>query len=534
MLDTLRKVDDRVLKEIAEEKSLRRTSEVFLLFSLGSQFDHLIKQEMEKIGIFCLVADPTSVTAEDVRAVKPVGIVLSGGPASVHSEPPPFDESIFDLGVPVLGICLGFQMWAGHIGVPVVPAEEREFGVHMLTVVDRSSVLLSGCDGEVPVLESHGDRVEADGRLHVLARTDNAPAAAAQHGHLYGVQFHPEVTETVCGPRIFENFCLTICGAKDRFPAKEVALQKIEALRKQIGDKKVLLALSGGSDSSTVAYLLKNALQEGRKQIRAVYIQGIDRPDDEEYVQRYFGHEQWIELRIVDATEEFLAALRGKYTMAEKRVAMRAVYKECLEGEARQFDASFIVQGTLYTDVSESGGGYNTGARKAQIKLHHNVNLGFAIEELTPLVDCVKDSGRNIGRSIGVPEDLLLRHPFPGPGLVVRIEGEVDAPKLAIARRLDGIYIEELRKWGYYEKVWQAGAVVTQSVTTCTKGDDAATGFIVSLWAVWSVNGFTAQAAELPYDFLKHVALRMTNEIREVGAVVYRVTGKPPSTIEMG
>ena len=534
MLDTLRKVDDRTLEEISEEKRVRRTHEVFLLFSLGSQFDHLIKQEMEKLGIFCLVADPHQVTAEDVRKVNPVGLVLSGGPASVHSEPPFFDGAIFDLGIPVLGICLGFQLWAGHIGAPVTPAEKREFGVHNLTVLDTSSVLFSGCDSEMTVLESHGDRVEADGKLRVLGRTDNAPVAAAQHRHLYGVQFHPEVTETVCGPRMFENFCFTICGAKDRYPAREVALHKIESLRKQIGDKKVLLALSGGSDSSTVAYLLRHALEGKGGQVRAIYIQGIDRPDDEAYVQEYFGHEEWIELKIVDATDGFLSALQGKFTMAEKRVAMRGVYKECLEREAGLFGASFIVQGTLYTDVSESGGGYNTGARKAQIKLHHNVNLGFSFEELTPLVDCVKDSGRNIGRSIGVPEDLLIRHPFPGPGLVVRIEGEVDAPKLAIARRLDGIYIEELRAWGFYDKVWQAGAVVTQSVTTCTKGDDAATGLIASLWAVWSVNGFTAQAAELPYDFLKHVAMRMTNEIREVGAVVYRLSGKPPSTIEMG
>ncbi len=534
MLDTLRKVDEQALEEIAEEKRLRRTTEVFLLFSLGSQFDHLIKQEIEKLGVFCLVADPHVVTADDVRKVAPVGIVLSGGPASVHSEPPTFDGAIFDIGIPVLGICLGFQLWAGHVGVPVIPADKREFGVHRLTVVDESSVLFAGCAREMPVLESHGDRVEADGKLRILGATENAPVAAAQFNHLFGVQFHPEVTDTICGPRLFENFCFAICGARDRFPAREVARRKIEMLKDQIGDKRVLLALSGGSDSSTVAYLLRDAVKGGREQLRAVYIKGIDRPDDEEYVHRYFGSEEWLELKIVDATEGFLAALRGKYTMAEKRIAMRGIYKECLEREARLFNAHFIAQGTLYTDVSESGGGYSTGARKAQIKLHHNVNLEFAFHELTPLIDCVKDSGRNIGRSIGVPEDLLVRHPFPGPGLVVRIEGEVDASKLAIARRLDGIYIEELRRWGLYDKVWQAGAVVTQSVTTCTKGDDAATGAIVSLWAVWSVNGFTAQAAELPYDFLKHVATRMTNEIREVGAVVYRVSGKPPSTIEMG
>lgn len=534
MLDTLRHVDQQTLEQIEEEKRVRKTHELFLLFSLGSQFDHLIKQEIEKLGVFCLVADPKTVRAADVMKVGPKGIILSGGPASVHTEPPFFDETIFDLGTPVLGICLGFQMWAGHVGVPVIPAEKREFGVHKLRLVDEASELFEGCKSESFVLESHGDRVKSDGKLTVLARTENAEVAAARYGHLFGVQFHPEVTETVDGPCIFENFLFRICNATDRFPARAVAQQKITALRDEIGERRVLLALSGGSDSSTVAYLLKEALSGRKDQLRAVYIQGIDRPDDEEYVLKYFGNQDWLELKIVDKTELFLEALKGKTAMHEKRVAMRGVYKACLEDEAALFGASFIVQGTLYTDVSESGGGYQTGARKAQIKLHHNVNLDFSFAELTPLVDCVKDSGRNIGRSIGVPEDLLVRHPFPGPGLVVRIEGEIDLAKLTIARKLDGIYIEELRRWGLYESVWQAGAVVTQSITTCTKGDDAATGMIVSLWAVWSVNGFTAQAAELPYDFLKHVSLRMTNEIREVGAVVYRISGKPPSTIEMG
>lgn len=249
--------------------------------------------------------------------------------------------------------------------------------------------------------------------------------------------------------------------------------------------------------------------------------------------------------------------------MRDKRIAMRGVYKKVLEMEAKKFKADFLAQGTLYTDVSESGGGYASGARKAQIKIHHNVGLKFSIPELQPLVDCVKDTGRQIGREIGVPEELLVRHPFPGPGLIVRIEGEVTAEKLHTARKVDGIFIEELKKWksthnsppskesaahhsppfqggvrgGYlslYDSTWQAGAVVTNSMITCTKGDDATEGHVIALWAVWSVNGFTARAAELPYDFLKHVSQRITNEIREVGGVVYRISDKPPVTIEWG
>ena len=229
-----------------------------------------------------------------------------------------------------------------------------------------------------------------------------------------------------------------------------------------------------------------------------------------------------------------MQVLKGRLTMPRKRRAMRSVYKEALEKQIADFNASFIVQGTLYTDISESGRGYGTRAKKAQIKLHHNVDLGFSIPELMPLSDQVKDTGRNIGRSIGVPEELLTRQPFPGPGMVVRIEGKVTADKLRVARQVDDIYIQELRRHHLYDSVWQAGGVVTQSVTTCTKGDDAVSGLVVALWAVWSVNGFTAQAAELPFDFLKLVARRITNEIREVGAVVYRVSDKPPATIEWG
>lgn len=534
MLYTLRKADEKSLVEIREEMKIRKTGEIFLLFSLGSQFDHLIKQEVEKLGVFCLVADPVSVKAEDVTKVKPKGIILSGGPASVFNEPPSFDREIFDLGIPVLGICLGFQLWAGHIGGKVIPADKREFGTHELVVCEDGSSLFKNCPKTMSVLESHGDRVEPNEKLIILASTKNAPVAAARHQHLWGVQFHPEVTETKFGLRIFTNFCFDICQAKDRFPSSEAAKQKIAEIEEGARGKKVLLALSGGSDSSVVAYLLKNAMGDNTGQVRAIYIKGIDRPDDEAHVREYFGGEKWLELQIVDGTEKFLKALAGKKEMREKRLAMRGIYKAILEEQAELFGADFIAQGTLYTDISESGGGYGTGARKAQIKIHHNVDLGFSFAELIPLNDCVKDTGRNIGRELGVPEELLIRHPFPGPGLVVRIEGEVDALRLRIARAVDQIYIKELRGWNLYHTVWQAGAVVTESITTCTKGDDAVSGMVVALWAVWSVNGFTAWMAELPYDFLRQVSQRITNEIREIGAVVYRTSDKLPATIEWG
>jgi len=532
MIRTLVSADKKAVEEIAEEMKIRRTTEVFLLFSLGSQFDHLIAMAMAKLGVFCLVTDPSKVTAADVIKISPKGIILSGGPVSVYKDPPPFDGKIFDLGIPVLGICLGFQLWAQYKGFKVVKSDKREFGVHELTIHNNSSALFQGCGDRTPVLESHGDRIIYGEGLEVMAETENCPVAAANYEHLLGVQFHPEVSDTECGPQVFDNFCFKICGAKDRFPAKDVAWKKIAELREQIGDRKVLLALSGGSDSSTVAYLLKYALDGRGDQLRAVYIKGIDRPDDERRVWEYFGHQNWIELMVIDATEGFLATLAGIEDPKVKRICMREVYRTVLEEEAKKFGASFIAQGTLYTDISESGLGYDIGAQKAQIKLHHNIGLNFTVSELLPLSDQVKDTGRDIGRAIGVPEILLTSHPFPGPGLVVRISGIITASNLKIARQLDSIFIEELRKAGLYDKVWQAGVRVTREKTTCTKGDGATSGLIVIPWAVTSVNGFTAQAARFPEDFWDRVAQRMTNEVPEVGCVCERKSGKPPATIE--
>ncbi|MDO8664359.1 MAG: hypothetical protein Q7K44_02305 [Candidatus Liptonbacteria bacterium] len=582
MLDTFKKATPEAIAAIHEEMKVRRTDEVFLLFAMGSQFDHLILQMFGKLGVYCLVADPASVKMEDILRLNPKGIIGSGGPASVITEPPPFDSRIFDMGIPFLGICLAFQMWAKHIGIRV--SAGSEFGVHEMKIVE-SGKLFDGCKPVMQVLQSHGERVETDERLTVLGMTDGI-LSAASYRHLYGVQFHPEVTDTVDGKKIFENFCFKICGAKNTFPAHDIAKQKIEKVRKELDGHCLLHLLSGGSDSSVVAYLIKEALQ-GERRVRAIYIKGIDRPEDEAFVIKYFGNQPWIDLKIVNATERFLKAfsspsgvfqrfwwwlIRKKtpITMKEKRLAMRGVYKAIAEEEATKYSAEMkmpvkIGQGTLYTDISESGGGHTTPApvrtptfwercrkivqmfglkrksvalasvvRKAVIKIHHNVKLGFKFPELTPLDDCVKDGARNIGREIGVPEELLTRHPFPGPGLAVRIEGEITREKLAMARQLDGIYIEELRLAGQYEKVWQAAAVVTSSVHTWTKGDDAGSGHVIAIWAVWSENGFTAQAANLPFDFRNRLSRRIGNEVRGVGAVVERISGKPFSTIEWG
>src|SRR3989344_666128 len=310
MLSVLKKATAGAIQEIQDELRVRKTKHFILLFSMGSQFDHLIVQQLAKLGIFCVVADPASVTAADVKKIAPAGLILSGGPAFVGVDPPQFDKAIFDLGIPTLGICLGFQMWAYHIGAKVTAQAKREFGVHTFERVGDDP-LFENVPKESIVLESHGDAIEQGSYIEVLGKTDNAPIAAGLFRHLRGVQFHPEVTDTVEGAKMYENFCVRICGITDRFPAHNVAQEKINELRELLSDKsaqgrpasgrKVLIALSGGSDSSVVAYLLKGALEPrgDASRLKGVYIRGIDRPDDEAYVRKYFGSQDWLEVQVV-------------------------------------------------------------------------------------------------------------------------------------------------------------------------------------------------------------------------------------------
>jgi len=614
MLDTFKKATPEALDAIREEMRVRGTSEVFLLFGMGSQFDHLIFQKIAKQGVYGLFADPASVTVDDVAALGPIGIFTSGGPASVHAEPPPFDARIFSLGIPVLGTCLGFQTWAKAVGARVKKGTSQ-FSTHPFTK-RGDSLLFVGCPETMPVLQSHGDEVEGDG-IKVLG-TSGGVVAAGQHRHLWGVQFHPECSETTHGDKIFENFIFGICKAKDRFPVEDVAEKKVaELVRLREAGVRILLMLSGGSDSASVAYLCKAAGFD-HTNLRGVYVKGVDRADDETHVREHFDNQPWIDLKFVDATDRLLEALAGKTKMREKRTAgFIPIYNQIGGEEAEEWSEGgryevYVGQGTLYTDLSESGAGHTSGARKAVIKSHHNVKNEFRsprtkilFAEVTPLADQVKDTGRSIGRMIGVPEELLIRHPFPGPGRSLRIDGEVTREKLALEGKADAIFIEELRKASLYKKVWQAGAVLLmpgsteapeadriarevvgsmsavalRAEHTFTKGDDAGSGPIIlveaasldwgvlellqqrisnevagigavavhisaeadypkrpllMLWAVHSVNGFTARHAELPVDFLEAVQKRISAEIPEIGSVIYRISNKPISTIEIG
>lgn len=545
MITTLTEVTPDTLAQIAEEKTIRRTDELFLLFALGSQYDHLIKLRISQLGVFCLVVDPRTIRREQVEALNPTGIIWSGGPASAHpgQDKVDIDMGILDIGIPVLGICLGFQLWAAHVGCKIQPDHQAEFGRHNFRIwgmPDGSTTppaLFIGLLGNIQVVESHNDQVNGSNvrDFHVIGVTDRCGTAAATYRHLWGVQFHPEVSNTEGGILILENFLFEICGAQDRFPVQEVAAQKIHEIQAKIGeDKKILIALSGGKDSSTVAWLLGHAVGFKPGRIQAIYIKGNDRADDEAHVLKYFGNLDWLELIVYDARADYLAALVGLTDMREKRGAVRVVYKPILERFAAKFAAHFIAQGTLYTDITESGGGYSTGETKAKIKQHHNVGLDFELEELTPLDTEVKDTGMAIGRECGVPDEILASQPFPGPGLIVRIDGEVTEETLTLARDADAIVMQELRAWGLYESVWQTAVTVLDSMATVTRGDGAGMGRAVWINMVTSVDGHTADVAELPFRFEMLVGQRLTNEIPAIGRVAFNRTPKPPGTIEWG
>jgi GMP synthase (glutamine-hydrolysing) len=533
-MKTITTVTPQILEELRAEMALRRTNKVFVFMSLGSQFAHLIPQALAKLGVFVVNADPASIMADDIKQIGPIGIILSGGPGSMVDEPPPFDEKILALGIPTFGICLGFQLLAKYAGATVRHGGKGEFNTYRLTNVDVRSPLLMGCNEGDLVLQSHGDVIDVAPTLAVIASTECCPVAAGEAGHLYGVQFHPEVVDTKCGMQIFRNFCFDICEARDIFPAQKVAENKIVELSQKLAGKTVVLALSGGCDSSIVAHLLKRACELQPFTIHAIYIKGIDRIRDEQYVRDNFDGQPWLTLTTIDATEEFLWVLRGLTKMDDKRLAMIHVYRAFLEWMIEETGADCIAQGTLNTDEAESGGGVETGARRAMIKRHHNVHLNFSVDEVKPLVDQVKDTARNIGEAIGVPHTLLYRHPFPGPGLVVRIDEEITETKLAISRQATQILDEEIERFKLGGEVWQYGPFVTDVLHTCSKGDDAKSGIILLWWAVTSVDGFTAQPADLPFTFHRRVAQRCEGEIKEVGAVFYRFSGKPVATIEAG
>jgi GMP synthase (glutamine-hydrolysing) len=523
----------------AEAAEIATANEEIVVLDYGGQYSQLIARRVRDCGVFSELL-PHTVALEEVIKRKPRGIILSGGPASVYAEGAPrLERELLELGVPVMGICYGMQLLVHELGGRVEQAEVGEFGRSDLHV-SEPGVLLREMPREQTCWMSHRDTVyEPPPGFTALASSSSSPVAAVEDTDrgIYGIQFHPEVVHTPYGQEILTRFLTEICGCEQTWSAASIVEDQIARIRAQVGDAHVVCGLSGGVDSSVAALLVHRAIGD---QLTCVFVDhGLMRKDEGEQVISAFRDTFKVPLVAVDAEERFLQKLKGVSEPEAKRKAIGAEFIRVFEEEAARLaetnggeDARFLVQGTLYSDVIESGGG--TGA--ATIKSHHNVgglpdDLQFELVE--PLRALFKDEVRAVGIELGLPERLVWRQPFPGPGLAIRVVGgEATKERLDVLREADYILQEEIRKAGLYRELWQSFCVLPDVRTVGVQGDERTYGYVVVLRAVTSDDAMTADWARLPYDLLETIASRMINELREVNRVVLDITSKPPGTIE--
>jgi GMP synthase (glutamine-hydrolysing) len=506
-----------------------------LVLDFGSQYTQLIARRIRERGVYCEI-HPPGMPLDAVRAWRPAGLVLSGGPASVlDPEAPRADPGLLELGVPVLGICYGLQWMMQVRGGVVEHSEEREYGRALLKL-ELPDALFEGLDtpAERPVWMSHGDRVLrlAPG-FQTLASSDNSAFAAVRHARLplYGIQFHPEVAHTEGGTRLLENFVHGICGCGSSWTMEAFIEEAVERVGAQVGAGRAVCGLSGGVDSAVAAALVHRALGD---RLHCILVDhGLLRAGERAEVERAFGEGLGIPLHVVDASERFLRALRGVVDPEQKRRAIGHLFIEAFEAEAARLgEVDFLVQGTLYPDVIES---VSVRGPSATIKTHHNVGglpERMRLRLVEPLRELFKDEVRAAGRKLGLPEALVGRHPFPGPGLAIRVIGEVTPERLAALRRADAILIEEIRRAGLYDAIWQAFAVYLPIQSVGVQGDQRTYDDAIALRCVNSVDAMTADWTRLPHDVLARASSRITNEVKGVNRVVYDVSSKPPATIE--
>jgi len=517
-------------------------SQKILILDFGAQYVQLIARRVREAGVYCEIY-PFDISADGIRQFAPKGIILSGGPESVtEEETPRAPQLVFELGIPVLGICYGQQTMAAQLGGEVEGSDRREFGYAKVRMRGHSR-LFKGVRDEVAdngqeflhVWMSHGDRVtELPPGFKVIAETDHAPFAgiADETRGFYGVQFHPEVTHTTQGAVILQRFVHDICGCQSLWTPGNIAESMVAAMREQVGSDEVILGLSGGVDSSVVAAVLHRAIGQ---QLTCIFVDnGLLRHNEGDQVMATFAEHMGVKVIRVDAEERFLSKLKGVSDPEQKRKIIGVTFIEVFEEEAAKLkDAKWLAQGTIYPDVIESAA---ARTRKAHvIKSHHNVGglpERMHLKLLEPLRELFKDEVRALGIELGLPHAMIYRHPFPGPGLGVRILGEVKKEYADILRRADAIYLEELYRNELYDKVSQAFAVFLPVKSVAVLGDARAYDYVVALRAVETVDFMTARWAHLPYEVLARISNRIINEVRGISRVVYDISGKPPATIE--
>ena len=504
-----------------------------LILDFGSQYTQLIGRVIRSFNVYCEI-HLYNLSVDKIKEINPKAIILSGSPFSLEqANAPQPDYSIWEMNLPILGICYGMQLIVSHFGGKIQNQTKREYGQAILQI-KKSHSLLEGLALEEKVWMSHGDTIsELPSDFVVLASTSNAPYAVIAHKNLpiFGLQFHPEVVHTPNGKTILQNFILRIAKCSSNWTPGNFIEESIKKIREQIGNQKVILGISGGVDSSVTAVLLHRAI--GENLIPVFVDNGCMRYKEAERVQEAFSAIENFKINFVDASELFLSRLAGISDPEMKRKIIGSTFIEVFEKEAAKYDnVGFLAQGTLYPDIIES---VSFRGPSAKIKSHHNVGglpekMGLKLIE--PLRELFKDEVRAVGKELGLPESLINRHPFPGPGLAVRIIGAVDRDKVQRLQLIDEIFIQELHNWGIYNQTWQAFAVLLPIQSVGVMGDERTYENVCALRAVNSQDGMTAETTEFPWNFLKFVANRIINEVKGINRVVYDLSSKPPATIE--